>query len=121
MSNNVNFNAVKASPNGFVTGASYNTLVDLVRSLVITDSPDYRVNRNLGGTTLNVNFPPSPSPVTPLPFQEIGLIPVGGDMTGDWVLAHAPARLDQLGHISPSQWHLYVATSGDDGGKCDHL
>jgi hypothetical protein len=66
---NVNFNAVKAAPNGFVTGASYNTLVDLVRSLVISDSPDYRVQRNLGGTKLNINFPAvypkSPATSTP--------------------------------------------------------
>jgi len=67
----INWNNLKASPNGFVLGSSYNNLIDLIRSIEIASSPDYNINRNLGGTKLNINFPPvhHGTPITPFPFM----------------------------------------------------
>jgi hypothetical protein len=58
MANNVNWSSYKAPPNTFVNSGVYNKLVDEIRALVICDSPDYRINKNTGGTKLNIIFPP---------------------------------------------------------------
>jgi hypothetical protein len=80
MSNNINFNNVKAASNGYVTSAQYNQLVDIVRSTIICDSKDLRIHRHPGGTRLNVNFPHYSNNTTVVtdfnPFQVVSFTPV---------------------------------------------
>jgi hypothetical protein len=68
---NINFNVTKANPTGYVVGAQFNQLVDLVRSIAINDHPDYNISRNLSGTKLNINFPSVPTPTSQTSYQQL--------------------------------------------------
>jgi hypothetical protein len=111
----INLNQLKANPNApTVPPSLFNKAIDAMKMLQIGGSPDYRINRNAGGTILSLNFP-NGNNVTKTSYTPYELISQKPVTSSSFKLTFEPGIIN--GNIYPKigsnyMWQYVSTTSG---------